>query len=206
LIAETNNEHTIAGRIKRLRAENDVQQQELAAALNISPSALRNLEHGDAQPRLSTLELLSDFFKVSIDWLVRGIAPTQDSGDGLDTLTLYRKTGFNDTALAFLGEKMERGQECGGQTEYVTTLNALISGGLLPLVWGLNALNKELADIDGQIKKVLGEHPKPKDIVEEMTLSNALAPLQERRDLLKLRYLRAVERVFDNLITKGDGE
>jgi hypothetical protein len=39
-----------------------------------------------------------------------------------------------------------------------------------------------------------------------MQLSNELEPLRERRDLLKLRYLRVVERVFDNLITKGDGE
>jgi transcriptional regulator with XRE-family HTH domain len=205
LVTETNNEHTIAGRIKYLRDINDVQQQELAAALSISPSALRNLEHGDAQPRLSTLQLLSDYFKVSIDWLVRGIAPTQDSGDGLDTLTLYRKTGFNDTALAFLGEEMDRGKECGGQTEYVTTLNALVSGGLLNLVWGLNVLNRELADLDAQIKKVLDDTPKPENIVEEMQLTNVLQPLQERRDLLKLRYLRYVERVFDSLIAKGDG-
>ena len=193
-------EHTIGGRIVALRDSHGVQQQELAAALKISPSALRNLEHGDTLPRLSTLELLSDFFKISIDYLVRGV--TSD-GDNLD---MYRVTGLNDMALAFLGEQINVGENCGGKNEYITALNAIITGGFPRLVWGLKVLNAELAVIDAEIKKVLDESPKPGNIVEEMQLSNNLEPLRERRDLLKLRFLRSVEKAFDNLITKGDGE
>ena len=193
-------EHTIAGRILALRDSRGVQQQELAAALKISPSALRNLEHGDTLPRLSTLELLSDFFNVSIDYLVRGV---QSDGDNLD---MYRATGLNDTALAFLGEEIDRGKECGGLDGYIAALNAIMTGGFAGLVWGLKGLNAELAAIDAEIKKVLDESPKPENIVEEMQLSNKLEPLRERRDLLKLRYLRRVEKAFDGLIEKGDGE
>ncbi len=192
--------HTIGGRIYSLRSERDVTQLELSAALSISTSALRNIEYGHTAPRLETLEKLSDFFKVSMDYIVRGV---QSDGDNLD---MYRATGLNDTALAFLGEEIDRGKECGGLNEYITALNALVSGGLLNLVWGITALNTELKDIDAQIKKVLDENPKPENIVEEMQLSNKLEPLHERRDLLKLRYLRIVEKVFDNLIAKGDGE
>jgi len=192
--------HTIGGRIYGLRSSRDVTQLELSAALNISTSALRNIEYGNTAPRLETLEKLSDFFKVSMDYIVRGV---QSDGDNLD---MYRATGLNDTALAFLGEEIDRGKECGGLNEYITTLNALVSGGLLPLVWKLNELNNELAGIDGEMACVLCNTPKPQNIVEEMQLSKELEPLQERRDLLKLRYLRHVERVFNNLIDKGADE
>lgn len=193
-------EHTISGRILALRDSKGVQQQELAAALKISPSALRNLEHGDTMPRLSTLELLSDFFNVSIDYLVRGV-----TSDG-DNLNIYRTTGLNDTALAFLGEQIDIGDNCGGKNEYITALNAIVTGGLPNLAWGLKALNSELASIDADLKKVLEESPKPESLIEEMQLSNKLEPLRERRDLLKLRFLRSVEHVFDNLIIKEEAE
>jgi len=189
--------HTIGGRIQALREERDVTQLEVSAAMNISTSALRNIEYGHTAPRLESLEKLSDFFGVSMDYLVRGV--TSD-GDNLD---IYRETGLNDMSLAFLGKEIDRGKECGGLNEYISMLNALITGGLLNQVWGLTVLNRELTELDGQIKKVLAEKPKPNNIVDEMTLTQKLEPLRERRDLLKLRYLRSVERVFDGLIARG---
>ena len=214
-------EHTVGGRILALRDSNGISQLDLAKTAGISTAALRNIEHGTALPRLSTLELLSDFFKVSLDYLVRGIAPTGDSGDGLDTQTLYRETGLNDDALYFLRDEMERAEECctlNVRNEYIATLNALIAGGgLLRLVWGLNNLNKEIADIDGKIKKVLDETPKLKergnikkfsiqDAVKHKPQCDALDELEEQRDLLKWRYLRSVEKVFENHIAKGNDE
>ena len=88
------------------------------------------------------------------------------------------------------------------QDEYRTSLNALVSNNLLQLVWFLNVLNREISEIDAQIKKALDESPKPDNIVDIMKQSEALNPLRERRDLLKLRYLRQVEKVFDGLIVK----
>jgi hypothetical protein len=76
---------------------------------------------------------------------------------------------------------------------------------MLSLVGQLNVLNRELIDLDAQIKKVLDDTPKPKNIVEEMTLDKELSPLRERCDLLKLRFVRQGENVFDSLITKGGG-
>ena len=210
-------EHTIGGRILYLRDSQGVQQQELAAALGISSSALRNLEHGDTLPRLSTLELLSDFFKVSIDYLVRGIAPTQDSGDGVDTQTLYRATGLNDDALMYLREQIDIGDNCGGKNGYIAALNAVMTGGFPRVVWGLKVLNDELAAVNADIKKVLDKTPKLKergdikkftmnDIVDNSDKLRTLDKLEERRDLLIMRYLRSVENVFNNLIDKGESE
>lgn len=199
-----NTQHTIGGRIKGLRSDRGVQQQELAAALEISTSALRNIEHGDTLPRISTLELLSDYFNVSMDYLVRGVA------SGGNILSVYRDTGLNDLSLMFLTVEMERGRECGGVSEYTAALNSLMTGGLPNLAWGLKLLNEELTRLDAEIQKILDENPRP-DGLEDASpqgmlfngqLSSQLEPLRERRDLLKLRYLRWVEKVFDNLIVK----
>ena len=120
-------------------------------------------------------------------------------------LDIYRLTGLTDISMTFLREQIDLGKECGGLNEYITTLNALVTGEMLTLVWTLNRLNRELTELDAEIKKVSAETPKPENIVDEMQLSNKLEPLRERRDLLKLRYLREVEKVFDNLIVKVEG-
>ena len=193
-------EHRIGGRIAGLRASMNVTQLELAKAAGVSTAALRNIEYDYTAPRLETLIKLSDFFKVSIDYLVHGV---ESDGDNLAT---YRETGLNDTALAFLGEQIDLGKNCGGLNEYIATLNAIVAEGLPKMVWGLMNLNAELKDINAQIRKVMEDTPTPGDIVDEMRLSNLLEPLRERRDLLKLRFLRSVEKAFDNLTEKGDGE
>lgn len=202
MVADNALKHTIGGRILALRDANNVSQLDLAKALKISTSALRNLEHGDAMPRLSTLELLSDYFNVSIDYLVRGVTPNAN-GNNLDT---FRETGLNDLSLDFLSEQIDLGKNCGGLNEYITTLNALMSGGLLTLVWTLNRLNRDLEEIEKEIKKASGKMPKPNDMVSIMQLSEKLEPLQERRDLLKLRFMRQVERVFNGLIINENNE
>ena len=198
MVAENALAHTIGGRIRALREDRDVTQLELRDALKISTSALRNLEYGHSMPSLNTLVLLSDFFEVSIDYIVRGVTP--DGGGSGDSLDIFRATGLNDTSMAFLGKQIDIGKECGGLDEYRISLNALMSNNLLTLVWSLNVLNRELAEIEAQIKKALNKSPKPDNIVAVMEQSEILAPLRERRDLLKLRYLRQVEKVFDGLI------
>jgi transcriptional regulator with XRE-family HTH domain len=201
LVAENALAHTIGGRIRALREDRGVTQLELKAALSISTSALRNLEYGHSMPSLNTLVLLSDFFEVSIDYIVRGVTP--DGGGSGDNLDLFRATGLNDTSMAFLRKHIDIGKNCGKLDEYITSLNALVSNDLLQLVWSLNVLNRELADVDAQIKKALEENPK-RDIIENIVnMSDTLPPLRERRDLLKLRYLRQVEKVFDSLTVEG---
>ena len=193
----------ISERILELRAAHGMNQQQLAAALDISTSALRNIENGSASPRLYTLTRLSDVFDVPLDYIVRGITP----GDNYDT---WKQTGLDDAALAVLHENLELGRECGGLDEYAATLNRLVAGGLPALVWTLNRLNRELAAVDAEIAQAKKEPPKDASEQErllfEMRQGNALEPLRERRDLLKLRYIRQAERFFEQFIIKGDNE
>ena len=173
----------------------------------ISRSAIEQLEKGITEPRANTVLRLSQFFGVSADYLLTGASA--------ENLGSFRELGLTDTALAFWESQVDLANNAGKFAEFSVTASALMSNlGFFNLFWGLINLNNELADIDGQIKKVLEENPKPKDIKKdspqellyEMTLSKLLEPLRERRDLLKLRYLRQFEKVFENLIAKGGGE
>ena len=137
------------------------------------------------------------------------------TGASAENLGSYRELGLTDTALAFWENQVDLANNAGKFAEFSATASALMSNtGFFNLFWGLINLNNELADIDGQIKKVLEDNPKPKgaekdspqELLYEMQLSNLLEPLRERRDLLKLRYLRSMEKVFENLIAKGEGE
>jgi len=206
------NTKTIGERIAELREMRGLKRQALSDELGvmfphdkISRSALEQLEKGITEPRANTILRLAQFFGVSADYLLTGASA--------ENLGAYRELGLTDTALAFWESQVDLAQNTGKFAEFSATASALMSKlSFFNLFWGLNNLNKELAVIDGQIKKVLGDNPKPKgikkdspqELLYEMQLSSLLEPLNERRDLLILRYLRRVENVFDELIDKGE--
>lgn len=56
--------------LKALRAQKEMSQQELANSMGISKSALNMYERGERQPNFETLELIADYFNVSLDFLL----------------------------------------------------------------------------------------------------------------------------------------
>jgi transcriptional regulator with XRE-family HTH domain len=57
-------------RLKELRQEKNLLQQDLAKIINVSKSAVSGWEIGRNQPGYETLMLLADFFGVSVDYLI----------------------------------------------------------------------------------------------------------------------------------------
>lgn len=206
------NTTSIGERIAELRETRGLKRQALSDELGamfpndkISRSAIEQLEKGMTEPRASTILRLSQFFGVSADYLLTGASA--------ENLGSYHELGLTDTALAFWESQVDLAHSTGKFAEFSATASTLMSDlGFFNLFWGLINLNRELTDIDGQIKKVLEDNPKPKglkkdsprELLYDMQLSNVLEPLNERRDLLKLRYLRSMESVFENLIEQGD--
>jgi transcriptional regulator with XRE-family HTH domain len=69
-------------RLKRLRKDFDVTQAALAKEIGVEPSAVGKYENGtQAYPRVDVLVRIADYFKVSIDYLIRGIqtVPVQEN-------------------------------------------------------------------------------------------------------------------------------
>ena len=62
----------LSKQITYLRKNNGMSQSQLAAALNVSPSAVGMYEQGRRVPDLPTLISISRLFDVSLDYLVTG--------------------------------------------------------------------------------------------------------------------------------------
>ena len=62
---------TIGSNLKSLRKRKKLSQEEVAKALNLYRSTYSGYENGVAQPNLENLILLSDFYQVSTDFLLR---------------------------------------------------------------------------------------------------------------------------------------
>jgi transcriptional regulator with XRE-family HTH domain len=60
----------IGSRIRTLRG--DTAQEDLAAYLHIRQGQLSKIERGIAAPSIEVLILLSDRFRKSVDWILRG--------------------------------------------------------------------------------------------------------------------------------------
>ena len=58
--------------LKKIRKEKKLNQQKVALALNISREALSHYENGRREPSLSMLIKMSDYFNVSIHYLITG--------------------------------------------------------------------------------------------------------------------------------------
>lgn len=59
-----------AMRLRELREENDLTQEAIASILNLTKANISKYELGRLQPNIETLKLLSDYFDVSIDYLI----------------------------------------------------------------------------------------------------------------------------------------
>ena len=59
----------ISERLKQLRAQRGYSQAELAEKLHVSKSTISMIEAGSRKPSVEVMELIADFFNVSLDYL-----------------------------------------------------------------------------------------------------------------------------------------
>lgn len=58
--------------LKKIRKEKRLSQQKVALDLSISREALSHYENGKREPSLNMLQKMSEYFNVSIDYLITG--------------------------------------------------------------------------------------------------------------------------------------
>ena len=58
--------------LKMIRKQRNLNQQKVALELNISREALSHYENGKREPSLTLLLKMSDYFNVSINYLITG--------------------------------------------------------------------------------------------------------------------------------------
>src|SRR5271156_4022316 len=66
----------LAKNLRMLLAERQVSENDVAQALNIPVMTVRRLASGETtDPRISTLKLIADYFKISVDSLIKDNNP-----------------------------------------------------------------------------------------------------------------------------------
>lgn len=100
-----NEENKFSTRIKRLRQECDMSQEELGKLVGVSKVSVWQWENGINYPNNNVLLALADYFKVSTDYLLGKSDVRNISDDRLDDIDL---SAF---PVGFLGELSEMSKE-----------------------------------------------------------------------------------------------
>lgn len=83
-------------RLKELRLERNLLQKDIAQILNLSTSAYGYYEQGKRIPDSETIKILSDFYRVSSDYLL-GISDIRNyAEDPNTTIALHSDTDYDD--------------------------------------------------------------------------------------------------------------
>lgn len=92
---------TIADRIQMLRKAKGISQEELADRIGVSRQAVSKWESEQCSPDLEKVILLSDYFEVTTDYLLKGIEAEPDSDNKNDQdAGIYTAVA---TAINFIG-------------------------------------------------------------------------------------------------------
>jgi transcriptional regulator with XRE-family HTH domain len=103
-------------RLKRLREDKKLSQQQLADRLNINRSTYARYELAQTQPDYDTLKKIADFFQVSIDYLLgRTDEPDISKMDKLKKIGLkedeeihfFDMEGLSDEDIEFIKQQIE---------------------------------------------------------------------------------------------------
>ncbi len=89
----------ISDRIQTLRKGRGISQEELADKIGVSRQAVSKWESGQSTPDIDKIILLSDYFDVTTDYLLKGIEPTTAVTEKADA-RIFSVIG---TALNFIG-------------------------------------------------------------------------------------------------------
>ena len=92
----------IADRIQRLRKTKGMSQEELADRVGVSRQAVSKWESGQSMPDMDKIVVMSDYFEVTTDYLLKGKEPietVQKNGEVLASQVLY----IASTALIAIG-------------------------------------------------------------------------------------------------------
>lgn len=68
---------TFGERLYKLRKDKNISQEELADLLDVSRQSISKWENDNAYPEMTRLLFMSDFFNVSLDYLMRGVEETE---------------------------------------------------------------------------------------------------------------------------------
>ncbi len=89
---------TFGERLYELRKNKNISQEELAELLDVSRQSISKWENDKAYPEMTRLLFMSDFFNVSLDYLMRGIEEAEPVHDEIT----YKSRNFWEVWNSFV--------------------------------------------------------------------------------------------------------
>lgn len=91
----------IGDRIQNLRKSKGMSQEELADCVGVSRQAVSKWESGQSAPDIEKIILLSDYFKTTTDYLLKGIQPVKEAEKTWSAM-LFSTAGTVVNAIGFV--------------------------------------------------------------------------------------------------------
>ncbi|CAH0120979.1 MULTISPECIES: helix-turn-helix domain-containing protein [unclassified Paenibacillus] len=79
---------TMGDRLRQLRMNRNISQEEVARTIGITRSAYSHYEINNRQPVYETLLKLAAFYDVSLDYIVSGVSSRPDAGEANEIIRL----------------------------------------------------------------------------------------------------------------------
>lgn len=115
----------LGDKVKELRKQNNITQQELAKAINLSQSTIGMMEKGKQGASRKTLLKLADFFGVTVDFL---LSETEEQTDKNFNLSIKEQEKIDKEAQKILDEMslaFSKNKETLSEEDYFAIENAL---------------------------------------------------------------------------------
>jgi transcriptional regulator with XRE-family HTH domain len=117
----------LSNNIRFLRRQKELTQSEFAEKIGVKRSVIGAYEEGRAEPKLQTLQLMCDFFQISLDSLVNKDVeqekPVQKNFDGTNLRVLTIGVAEEEETVTLVPEKASAGYTKGyGDTEFIGNL------------------------------------------------------------------------------------
>jgi len=93
----------IADRIQNLRKMRGISQEELADKVGVSRQAVSKWESEQSSPDLDKIIIMSDYFEVTTDYILKGIEPPKQTGEENDNFIAGQILYIASTAFIVIG-------------------------------------------------------------------------------------------------------
>lgn len=201
-------QYYFASRLKGLREEKGVSQQELAAALDISRGAISYYENMSRTPDIETLEKVSNYFGVSFDFLL-GRSDYKDNAirksflDDFDELEKLSRNNF--TLYIHIVRICKEMNRIDMEAGYKEQLKENIKSVLLGTVRLLIDLKELYPKIFNYAKKV---EPFLRSVDDKRLISDdeAIRIMTEIRIRRRVEHIQSDLRNFYHIFTQGSKE
>lgn len=202
--------------LDRLLVENAVDQEKMASDLGISEGAISNYRRGKAEPKLSTIIKIANYFGVDCHYLMTGIQSKHlelgNIGLSEKAIDVVHSLKLSQEEIGELIAEHPEASSTGWRSEDMHALNAMIEAkSFRKLLWTMRdcqAYSTVPTDTEGLFELLFETYPELKkdDLAREYRKHAIFAAEKDRYDLTIFNAQRAATALAEELSGKPNSD